>query len=56
VLHVAMRPVLQAPMVHLFETVRHGFAATVDPAVTDILGKARSLTDYAADNAATWRR
>ncbi len=45
-----------AVMVHLFETVRQGFAATVDPAVADILGKARSLTDYAADNAATWRR
>lgn len=42
-------------MVGLFGTVRQGFASAVDPAVGRVLGKARSLRDYAKDHAAAWR-
>ncbi len=40
-----------AVLVGLFATVRQGFAAGVDPAVANVLGKARTLTDDAKDAA-----
>lgn len=43
-------------MVHLFGTVRQGFAAGVDDAVTRVLGRARTLREYARDAAPVWRR
>ncbi len=43
-------------MVTLFGTVRQGFAASVDDAVARVLGRARTLRQYAQDHAAVWRR
>ena len=43
-------------MLVLFSTVRAGHAAAVSKTVPTLLGRARTLEDYAADHAALWRR
>lgn len=43
-------------LVGMFAMVRAGAAATVDDAVPRVLGRARTLHDYARDHAAVWRR
>jgi uncharacterized protein YbjT (DUF2867 family) len=43
-------------MIFLYGTVRQGFAADVDDSVARVLGKARTLKDYARDFAAAFRR
>ena len=43
-------------MLVLFQTVRAGHAAGISDTVATLLGRARTLKDYAADHAALWRR
>lgn len=43
-------------MLALFSFVRQGAAAEVTSTVADILGRARTLKDYAREHAALWRR